>query len=263
MELNDLNDRQREAVLHNDSSLAVLSSAGSGKTRTIVTKMVYLVNELNVNPRRIWACTFTNKAASEMKERLKPILGPEKTDQLRMGTLHSMAYKIYKQGMEVSDRGFRMPQILTKTYGILNHLYAFTKDGNFINKDAKVYLQVIANAKLDLIKPNQYLSFNKPAIGGTSPSNDFNIATYEVYKEYEKWMKKNNKMDFQDMLVNCYYMLIDPKYSVYVLTFYSLVLLFLCSKFVSKVRALLRLQISVNINIRNMYQLTKQNPDCF
>ena len=216
MELSDLNERQREAVTHNDTALAVLSSAGSGKTRTIVTKIKYLVNDLKVNPRRIWACTFTNKAAGEMKDRLKPILGDEIVSKLKMGTLHSMAYKILKQGKGANDPYFRMPKLLTKNYALLNHLYTFCKEGDFINKDAKAYIQIIGNSKLDLVKPNQFLSFNKPQNGNICAKTDFNIACYEVYKEYEKWMKKHNFMDFTDMLVNCYYMLIDPKYDAFV-----------------------------------------------
>ena len=186
-------DIQCEAPFHNFVANGIVIH-NSGKTRTIVTKIKYLVVDLKVNPRRIWACTFTNKAAGEMKDRLNPILGEDIVKKLKMGTLHSMAYKILKQGKTGNDPFFRMPKLLTKNYALLNHLYTFCKEGDFCNKDAKAYLQVIGNAKLDLIKPNQFLSFNKPSVDGICPKTNFNVAAYEVYKEYEKWMKKNNFM---------------------------------------------------------------------
>lgn len=213
MDLSFLNERQLEAVTYNEGPMAILSSAGSGKTRTIVTKVEYLVKELGVRPSRIWACTFTKNAANEMRERLEPTLG-EDANRLKLGTLHSMAYRIYKQGMVSRDPYHKMPRIMTNDFGILMHLYAFCKDQGLPNRDAKGYMQTIANLKLDLITVENFRKFRPyPDSSGDWVQMEMNEAIHIVYKEYERWMKFKNQMDFQDMLVGCYFMLANPKYT--------------------------------------------------
>ena len=74
MDLNSLNDRQREAVLYNEGPLLIIAGAGAGKTKTLTTKIAYLIEEEHVSPYNILAITFTNKAAKEMKDRLYLLL---------------------------------------------------------------------------------------------------------------------------------------------------------------------------------------------
>ena len=219
MDLTTLNDRQKEAVLHSDGALAVLSSAGSGKTRTVTTKIAYLVTEKEVRPTRIWACTFTNKAANEMKERLEPIIGAA-CSSVKMSTIHSLAYKLMRDAKKSKEAWFKMPEILKNEWHALSHLYKFCRDKNLPNKNAKMYLQEIANLKLDLITVKNFKQFRPydvdPDKTADEPIDDMTEALHVVYKEYERWLEKNNKMDFQDMLVGCYKTLSDPKYAKYV-----------------------------------------------
>ena len=84
-----LNDKQREAVLINDAPLLILAGAGSGKTRTIISKIVYDIEVLGIRPYNILAVTFTNKAAEEMRERLKRYIGEERAKKVVIKTFHS------------------------------------------------------------------------------------------------------------------------------------------------------------------------------
>ena len=93
--LEKLNDEQRNAVLHTDGPVMVLAGAGSGKTRVLTFRVAHLINQ-GVNPARILALTFTNKAAKEMKERIKSIVGNEKANSVWMGTFHSIFARILK-----------------------------------------------------------------------------------------------------------------------------------------------------------------------
>ena len=85
-----LNDRQKEAVLINDVPLLILAGAGSGKTRTIISKIVYDIEVLGVSPYNILAVTFTNKAADEMRNRLRLYMGEEKATGVTIKTFHSL-----------------------------------------------------------------------------------------------------------------------------------------------------------------------------
>ena len=75
MDMDNLNDRQKEAVLYNEGPLLIIAGAGAGKTKTLTTKIAYLIEEKNIPPYNILAITFTNKAAKEMKDRLQLLIG--------------------------------------------------------------------------------------------------------------------------------------------------------------------------------------------
>ena len=94
--LNDLNDAQKEAVLSHGNPQLVLSGAGSGKTRVLTYKIIYLLRIQNIPPQNILALTFTNKAANEMKERIIKLIGYNYTKKLVMGTFHSVFCKILR-----------------------------------------------------------------------------------------------------------------------------------------------------------------------
>jgi len=89
MELQHLNERQKEAILYNNGPLLILAGAGSGKTRVLTHKIAYLIDELDVLPEEILAITFTNKAAKEMKERIYQLIGKE-TFKIQVSTFHSL-----------------------------------------------------------------------------------------------------------------------------------------------------------------------------
>ena len=96
MNIDNLNDCQREAVFYNDGPLLILAGAGSGKTRVLTTKIAYLINELNVSAYNILAITFTNKAAGEMKDRLFSLIGDD-IKNLQVSTFHSFGLKILRE----------------------------------------------------------------------------------------------------------------------------------------------------------------------
>ena len=99
MNLDYLNDKQKEAVLANDGPVLILAGAGSGKTSVLTTKVAYLIKEKCVNPRNILAITFTNKAAKEMKERVIKLVGSIGYD-IQISTFHSFGLRIIKENYE-------------------------------------------------------------------------------------------------------------------------------------------------------------------
>ena len=96
---NDLNEAQKEAVLSCGQPQLILSGAGSGKTRVLTYKIIFLLKTQNINPENILALTFTNKAANEMKERITTLIGQRYTKQLTMGTFHSIFCKILRKNI--------------------------------------------------------------------------------------------------------------------------------------------------------------------
>ena len=95
MNLDELNDKQKEAVLYNDGPLLIIAGAGAGKTKTLTTKIAYLIEEKNVNSLNILAITFTNKAAKEMKDRLYKIIGST-AKEIQVSTFHSFGLKLLR-----------------------------------------------------------------------------------------------------------------------------------------------------------------------
>ena len=96
MNLEELNDRQREAVLYNDGPLLIIAGAGAGKTKTLTTKIAYLIEEMGVSPYNILAITFTNKAAKEMKERVISLVG-DVAESMQISTFHSFGLRIVRE----------------------------------------------------------------------------------------------------------------------------------------------------------------------
>ena len=96
MKLEELNDKQKEAVLYNDGPLLIIAGAGAGKTKTLTTKIAYLIEKENVRPYNILAITFTNKAAKEMKDRIYSTIG-DISNQLQVSTFHSFGLKLLRE----------------------------------------------------------------------------------------------------------------------------------------------------------------------
>ena len=108
MNLDMLNEQQREAVLTTEGPLLILAGAGSGKTRVLTYRTAYLIDECGVNPYNIMAITFTNKAAGELKERLAKMLGEEQGGQVNASTFHSACVRILRRDIDKIgyDRSF-------------------------------------------------------------------------------------------------------------------------------------------------------------
>ncbi len=189
--LEELNDRQKEAVLNTDGPCLVIAGAGSGKTKVLTHKIAYLISEKNVSPWNILAITFTNKAASEMKQRVEKIVGPVAMD-MWMGTFHSICVKILRRYI---DRiGFDTSFLIFDTSDQRTVVKECLKTLNIDDKmftDRSV-LSEISNAKNEMLTPKAYQTkysgeYRKEKIG-------------QVYELYQKRLKENNAIDFDDII---------------------------------------------------------------
>ena len=191
MNLNDLNERQKEAVLYNEGPLLIIAGAGSGKTKALTTKIAYLLEEKEVSPYNILAITFTNKAAKEMKDRLYTLVG-DLSKKLQVSTFHSFGLRLLRENFEVLgyDKNFN----IMDSDDSLTVVKKILKD---MNLDSKVYnpraiRNKISSCKNELITPEQYKKYTV---------SDYEETVYEVYKKYEDKLYKNNSVDFDDLLI--------------------------------------------------------------
>ncbi|MSS62289.1 DNA helicase PcrA [Velocimicrobium porci] len=189
--LEGLNKEQKEAVMHNKGPLLILAGAGSGKTRVLTHRIAYLIDQCDVNPWNILALTFTNKAAKEMRERVDRIVGYG-SENIWVSTFHSTCVRILRRYIEAIgyDRSFTIydsddqKTLMRDICKYLNIDTKYTKE--------RTLLSVISSAKDELITPE---TFMKNAQG------DFNQERYaNVYMEYQKRLKANNALDFDDLI---------------------------------------------------------------
>ena len=189
--LKGLNDKQYEAVVNTEGPCLVIAGAGSGKTKVLTHKIAYLIGEKGAKPWDILAITFTNKAANEMKERIANLVGDDAKD-IWMGTFHSICVRILRRFI---DRiGFDSSFIIFDTSDQRTLVKACMRDLAIDDKlfNDRSVLAEISNAKNEMLEPAQY----------TARSNgDFRkekIAT--VYELYQKRLKENNAIDFDDII---------------------------------------------------------------
>ena len=187
-----LNEPQKEAVYYTEGPLLLLAGAGSGKTRVLTHRIAYLIEEKQVNPWNILAITFTNKAASEMRERVDKIVGMG-AESIWVSTFHSMCVRILRRYID------RLGYDTNFTIYDTDDQKTLMKDVcRFLQLDTKVYkertlLGTISSAKNEMISPEE---FQIQAEGDFTKKK---IA--EAYIEYEKEMRANNALDFDDLLV--------------------------------------------------------------
>ena len=187
-----LNPMQQEAVFHTEGPLLVLAGAGSGKTRVLTHRVAYLIEEKGVNPWNIMAITFTNKAAGEMRERVDKIVGFG-SESIWVSTFHSTCVRILRRHIEElgyttnftiydsDDQKTLMKQVF-KTLDIDPKLY---KERNMMS--------CISSAKDELITPQEF---------ELNAGGDFRLKKIAaIYKEYQSQLKKNNALDFDDLIV--------------------------------------------------------------
>ena len=187
-----LNEQQKEAVLHTEGPLLILAGAGSGKTRVLTHRIAYLIEEKGVNPWNILAITFTNKAAGEMRERVDNLVDFG-SESIWVSTFHSMCVRILRRHIDLL--GFDTNFTIYDT----DDQKTLMKDVcKLLQIDTKIFrerslLAAISQAKNELITPEE---FRIQAQGDFSRQK---IAS--VYEEYEKQMRANNALDFDDLLV--------------------------------------------------------------
>lgn len=191
MNLDILNQQQKEAVLKTEGPTLILAGAGSGKTRVLTTKIAYLIQEKNISPYEILAITFTNKAAKEMKERLIQLVG-EVAKTIQVSTFHSFGLKIVRENCETL--GYDHNFVILDSDDSLTIIKRILKE---MNLDPKKYNPTaiknkISGCKNELVSPKDYERY---------ASSDFEKVILEVYKRYSKTLKKNNSIDFDDLLI--------------------------------------------------------------
>ena len=191
MNLEYLNDRQKEAVLYGDGPLLILAGAGSGKTSVLTKRVAYLIKERNVSPKNIVAITFTNKAAKEMKERIIKEVGKEGYD-IQISTFHSFGLRIIKENYEKlgyeknftiidSDDSLTVVKKILKEMGI---------DSTRFNP--KFIKNQISSCKNEMVTPEKYKNL---------VNDELSDITYKVYKKYQDTLLRNNSLDFDDLLI--------------------------------------------------------------
>ena len=196
--LNELNDVQREAVVHTKGPSLIIAGAGSGKTRVLTYRIAHLLNQ-GINPRSILALTFTNKAAREMKERIGHLVGDNLARNLWMGTFHSIFARILRN--ESQALGYPSTFTIYDTQDSKNAVRQIIKSMNLdeqIYKPGEVFSR-ISSAKNNLITPQAYVS-NPRAMEADKVARRPQQA--DIYREYAVRCYKAGVMDFDDLLLN-------------------------------------------------------------
>lgn len=201
--LKELNDKQREAVIHKDGPIMIVAGAGSGKTKVLTTRIAHLL-EQGVDAFQILALTFTNKAAAEMKERINKILGNQEARNLFIGTFHSVFARLLRA--EGPKLGYPSNFTIYDSEDAKSLIKNILKD---MNLDPKVYKPNlvygrISAAKNSLFSPQAYLADSEIQKEDSRSSKPF---IGQVYARYAAQCFKNGAMDFDDLLFKMYELL--------------------------------------------------------
>ncbi len=219
--LNDLNEEQKEAVLSHGNPQLVLSGAGSGKTRVLTYKIIYLLKIQNIPPENILALTFTNKAANEMKERIIKLIGFNYARKLVMGTFHSIFCKIlrkniiylkgnkYKSDFQIiveHESIDIIKKIIEDDFNVEFEFYLDVKEINDntkrkgeLRKLSKSFKKKISLLKNKGITYEKYFNLQQELQDDQLKSIPF---FKNVYKNYVIKCQEKNLMDFDDLLLN-------------------------------------------------------------
>lgn len=190
--LNELNEAQIQAVEYNSGPHMIVAGAGSGKTRVLTYKIAYLIDKEGYKPESILALTFTNKAAGEMKERIVELVG-KKSEKIWMGTFHSIFARILR--VEAAKLNYR------SNFSIYDREDSVSLVGNILQEfnisidslNANSIQHKISNLKNQMILPDEYAKH--------IASNLIEKKIADIYTEYNKRLRENNAMDFDDLLL--------------------------------------------------------------
>jgi len=188
--LSDLNSQQKEAVSHLDGPLLILAGAGSGKTKVITHRFAYLTTALKIAPTSILAMTFTNKAANEMKGRIETLTG-KSTDGLWIGTFHSLSARILRR--DINKLGYRNDFCIYDDRDSGQLVRSILKEFKIHEALYKGILSKISSLKAAMIGPDDILA-NEDSYG-------FDEKFARVYVRYQDELKKNNALDFDDLIM--------------------------------------------------------------
>ena len=208
--LSGLNNRQTEAVRHIDGPLLILAGAGSGKTRVLVHRIAYLILEANVPPWSILGITFTNKAAAEMKNRIKSLL-PDESAAIWISTFHSACVRMLRR--DIDRIGYAKNFVIYDADDQLSLIKECIKEKDLSDKQfvPKAVLDQIGRAKDemissdDMLSSDEMLSSDKARARAMRRTNSADDAFYdsirEIYALYQKKLKKLNALDFDDIIL--------------------------------------------------------------
>jgi DNA helicase-2/ATP-dependent DNA helicase PcrA len=190
-----LNEPQQQAVTTTEGPVLILAGPGSGKTRVITHRIAYLVQHKHVSPWRILAVTFTNKAAKEMRERLETLVGINESKEMTLGTFHAICARVLR-----IEADYLVPLGLNKSFVIFDtdDQATLVKQAiKALDLDEKQYrpitmLSMISRAKNDLQSPDQMAEL---------ASKYLEEVAARVYKQYQKLLRANNGVDFDDLLM--------------------------------------------------------------
>lgn len=194
--LSDLNPQQRDAVMFTDGPCLVIAGAGSGKTRVLTYKIAYLLSQ-GLEPYRIMALTFTNKAAREMKERIALVAGDRVASQLWMGTFHSIFLRILRTNADLI--GFRRDFTIYDASDSKSMIKSIIKDLGLDDKQYKpsIIASIISKAKNDLVSAEIY---NRDGDYFLRDKRNDRPMTGRIYEIYTERLKVAQAMDFDDIL---------------------------------------------------------------
>ncbi|MCD2347737.1 DNA helicase PcrA [Clostridium guangxiense] len=187
-----LNNEQYEAATTIDGPLLILAGAGSGKTRVLTYRIAYMLDELGIYSSQILAITFTNKAAAEMKERVKALIGSEKVSSMWIATFHSCCVRILRR--EIDKIGYSRNFTIYDSDDQKVLIKQCIKEIGINEKDItdKEVISKISSAKDKLVTPQQYKNEN---------SSNYKLNKIaDVYLLYQKKLKENNALDFDDLI---------------------------------------------------------------
>jgi DNA helicase-2/ATP-dependent DNA helicase PcrA len=189
--LSGLNPEQRQAVQHTDGPLLLMAGAGSGKTRVLTHRIAYLLREKEVAPWSVLAITFTNKAAREMKDRVAQLVGPVAED-IWISTFHSMCVRILRR--DIDRIGYNRNFTILDSGDQLSVIKQIIKNRNIDPKkfEPRSILGTISSAKNELKKPEAFAS---------SATGPYDQTVADVYVDYQKQLKKNHALDFDDLIM--------------------------------------------------------------
>lgn len=194
-----LNPEQLRAVLTTEGAVLILAGAGSGKTKTLTHRIAYLIDEKKVNPERILAVTFTNKAAQEMRERIEKLLSQSEAAEYgavvlppHIGTFHNICAKILRREIEVLGygRNFNIIDDQDQQSIVKKAMKELEMDPDQVKP--RSLLEAISKAKNAQMDPEQYL---------LQTGSYYEELAAKVYERYQKELKTTNALDFDDMIL--------------------------------------------------------------
>ncbi len=198
-DITELNNEQLAPLQHTEGPVLVTAGAGSGKTRLLTHRIVYLIQEKGILPSNILAITFTNKAANEMKERIESMV--EDGDKIWISTFHSMCCKILRKNiknLDGFDSNFSIYSESDKDKAIKSIIEKMDLSVEDYKNEAGYH---ISNAKNENLSPWDYQKFNQY-------TKDIDIYT-KIYAAYQQYLKSNNSLDFDDLLVKVYELFVN------------------------------------------------------